>query len=93
MSDGIWHVVKLNRHGYNFILEIDDGDLYRRNESLHFENLKPNETPEPLSFNIDPVDGVTVGGTTKDIEDNTSFVSNVLKDSECFYLVGLINTT
>ncbi len=64
VSDGEWHVVFAERHGHNIIIYVDDGDGWRRNESLA-SLLGPERggrlsPPPPLL--VDKHEGLTVGG-------------------------------
>ncbi|XP_037788849.1 neural-cadherin-like isoform X2 [Penaeus monodon] len=34
IDDGAWHTVRAERHGHNLLVSVDDGDGWRRNESL-----------------------------------------------------------
>ncbi|XP_042876208.1 putative neural-cadherin 2, partial [Penaeus japonicus] len=34
VDDGAWHTVRAERHGHNLLVSVDDGDGWRRNESL-----------------------------------------------------------
>ncbi|KAK4315393.1 hypothetical protein Pmani_013310 [Petrolisthes manimaculis] len=65
VSDGEWHVVFAERHGDNLIVYVDDGDGWRRNESLaslgwEEDGDGPVTLPPPLL--VDKHEGVTVGG-------------------------------
>ncbi|KAG7168189.1 neural-cadherin 2-like 6, partial [Homarus americanus] len=66
LGDGSWHTVRAERHGDNLVVSVDDGDGWRRNESLaSFLVVRERrghgrEAPTPL--NVDKHDGVTVGG-------------------------------
>nr|XP_045589087.1 neural-cadherin-like [Procambarus clarkii] len=65
LGDGEWHTVQAERHGDNLLVSVDDGDGWRRNESLASflaarDGGRRREPPSAL--NVDKHDGVTVGG-------------------------------
>ena len=60
ISDGAWHRVRAERYGHNIILEVDDGDLWWRNESL--KSLEDPNLGIPGSFEVDKQDGIILGG-------------------------------
>lgn len=62
MGDGSWHIVKAERHGHNLILSVDDGDGWRRNESLVSLLPLPAAATPPTPILVDKHDGVSVGG-------------------------------
>ncbi|XP_045138941.1 putative neural-cadherin 2 isoform X2 [Portunus trituberculatus] len=79
VGDGAWHTVFGERHGDNLLVGVDDGDGWRRNESLpslwawsgHARgrlrggpDLSP-PFPQPVALLVDKHEGVTVGGLPK----------------------------
>lgn len=65
VSDGEWHEVFAERRGDNLIVYVDDGDGWRRNESLPSLAWGEDEDgaaflPAPLL--VDKHEGVAVGG-------------------------------
>ncbi|KAK8742415.1 hypothetical protein OTU49_001855, partial [Cherax quadricarinatus] len=67
LGDGSWHTVVAERHGDNLLVSVDDGDGWRRNESLASllaarEGGRGRARAPPTALNIDKHDGVTVGG-------------------------------
>ncbi|KAK3860230.1 hypothetical protein Pcinc_033702, partial [Petrolisthes cinctipes] len=58
LGDGVWHTVRAERHGHSLVVEVDDGDDWRHNESLVW--MMSSGSPQPL--HLDKHDGVTVGG-------------------------------
>ncbi|KAK3849099.1 hypothetical protein Pcinc_044133, partial [Petrolisthes cinctipes] len=58
LGDGVWHTVRAERHGHSLVVEVDDGDDWRHNESLVW--MMSSGSPHPLL--LDKHDGVTVGG-------------------------------
>ncbi|XP_069159473.1 uncharacterized protein [Procambarus clarkii] len=65
VGDGAWHTIVAERHGHNLAVSVDDGDGWRRNESLVSLLQGPGArgvrvSPGPLE--VDKHDGVTVGG-------------------------------
>lgn len=76
VGDGEWHTVFGERHGNNLLAGVDDGDGWRRNESLaslqawrtrsrgrgsgRGDSLPPFPAPVPLL--VDKHEGVAVGG-------------------------------
>lgn len=61
LMDGAWHVVAAERHGHNLVITVDDGDGWRRNESL--VTLEATDgTPDPnVPLEMDVSQGVVVG--------------------------------
>ncbi|KAK4305007.1 hypothetical protein Pmani_023077, partial [Petrolisthes manimaculis] len=57
LGDGIWHTIRAERHGHSLVVEVDDGDDWRHNDSLIWWM---STLPQPL--HLDKHDGVTVGG-------------------------------
>ena len=78
VGDGAWHTVFGERHGHNLLVGVDDGDGWRRNETLpslragreraqgRGDGLSDTSTPPPLpppvALVLDKHEGVTVGG-------------------------------
>ncbi|XP_063874461.1 putative neural-cadherin 2 isoform X1 [Scylla paramamosain] len=61
LGDGSWHTVAAERHGHNLLVSVDDGDGWRRNETLASLTV-PGVKGPPLPLAVDKHDGVTVGG-------------------------------
>ncbi|XP_042206048.1 neural-cadherin-like [Homarus americanus] len=66
VGDGAWHTVRAERHGHNLVVSVDDGDGWRRNESL-VSLEQPDEEDEGdedkhLPPDVDLSEGVSVGG-------------------------------
>ncbi|KAK4298046.1 hypothetical protein Pmani_029581 [Petrolisthes manimaculis] len=57
LGDGLWHTIRAERHGHSLVVEVDDGDDWRHNDSLIWWM---STSPQPL--HLDKHDGVTVGG-------------------------------
>lgn len=62
LGDGSWHTIKAERCGHNLVLSIDDGDGWRRNESLATLLPGPVTVTPPEALLVDKHDGVSVGG-------------------------------
>lgn len=77
LGDGEWHTVRAERHGHSLVVEVDDGDDWRHNESL----VWTSGLPPPL--HLDKHDGVTVGGLPRFEGVSLVNVQNDLQDSEC----------
>ena len=96
MGDGAWHTVFGERHGDNLIVGVDDGDGWRRNESLasvqawrgigrgrsdsRDDALSP--FPPPISILVDKHEGVTVGGLPRVVGGKVVGVTDDLADGE-----------
>lgn len=82
VGDGSWHTVRAERRGHNLILSVDDGDGWRRNESLVSLLPLPDDAfpPEPLL--IDKHDGVSVGGIPEFSGVKLIAVQDDLRDSK-----------
>ncbi|XP_071536735.1 putative neural-cadherin 2 isoform X2 [Panulirus ornatus] len=65
LGDGRWHTITAERHGHNLVISVDDGDDWRKNESLLSLETTGEERHDrgpPTPLEIDKHDGVTVGG-------------------------------
>ncbi|XP_045132549.1 putative neural-cadherin 2 [Portunus trituberculatus] len=78
VGDGAWHTVFGERHGVNLLVGVDDGDGWRRNDSLvslqewHGRGRGRGDGrgdalpfPPPVPILVDKHEGVTVGGRPK----------------------------
>lgn len=59
--DGAWHVVAAERHGHNLVITVDDGDGWRRNESLVTLETMDGVPDPPLPLEVDVSQGAVVG--------------------------------
>lgn len=82
MGDGSWHTVRAERRGHNLILSVDDGDGWRRNESLVSLLPLPAAARPPTPLLVDKHDGVSVGGIPEFSGVKLITVLNDLHDSE-----------
>nr|XP_045606773.1 putative neural-cadherin 2 [Procambarus clarkii] len=76
VGDGAWHTVRAEHHGPNLVVSVDDGDFWRRNESL----ILLREGDEGGGETLTPIDlseGVSVGGLPERVG---VAVVNVLND-------------
>ncbi|XP_042894152.1 putative neural-cadherin 2 [Penaeus japonicus] len=69
LGDGAWHTVRLERHGHNLLVSVDDGDGWRRNETLasfltsaHAGDMRPLLDGTPMPILVDKQDCCVVGG-------------------------------
>lgn len=87
VSDGAWHTVWAERHGHNLLVGVDDGDGWRRNESLATlevgEKAEGRNATPPAPLHVDKHDGVTLGGLPEFVGVSLIAVRDDLKDSEC----------
>lgn len=61
LGDGAWHTVGAERHGHSLVVTVDDGDGWRRNESLvSLEALEGVAGPPP-ALEVDAGQGAAVG--------------------------------
>ncbi|KAK4295368.1 hypothetical protein Pmani_032058, partial [Petrolisthes manimaculis] len=88
LADGLWHTLYLSRHGHNLAISADDGDGWRRNESLpsllvvaSHGDLYPKVTETPLRLEVDSKDGVMVGGVAEFVRLSLVAVQEDLKDT------------
>ncbi|XP_037789373.1 putative neural-cadherin 2 [Penaeus monodon] len=84
VSDGAWHTVWAERHGHNLLVGVDDGDGWRRNESLPLlegvaEGGGAWGPPPPL--HVDKNEGITVGGRPEFAGVNLVTVRDDLQDA------------
>ncbi|XP_071534244.1 putative neural-cadherin 2 [Panulirus ornatus] len=79
VGDGAWHTVTAERHGHNLVISVDDGDGWRRNESLVTpdEEGGPTESPTPFDGN----EAMTLGGLPEFIGISLVNVLDDLRDS------------
>lgn len=59
--DGAWHTVAAERHGYSLVVTVDDGDGWRRNQSLVTLESMDSVPGPPPPLEIDETHGVMVG--------------------------------
>lgn len=82
LGDGAWHTIAAERHGHNLIVNVDDGDGWRFNETLASLTV-PNMKGPPPPLTVDKHDGVTVGGLPEFMGMDLVTVHDDLQDSEC----------
>ena len=85
INDGKWHDIRAERHGHNMVLEVDDGDMWKRNESLVSLITPESNNIPPGLLKIDKQDGVTVGGTPEFVGISVVTVSKDLVNSKFFW--------
>lgn len=86
LGDGDWHTITAERHGPNLVVEVDDGDGWRRNESL-VSVVTPGEDDrlrEPyFPLHLDTEDGITVGTVPELLKESLVDVLDELQDGMC----------
>lgn len=82
VGDGLWHTVRAERRGHNLILRVDDGDGWRRNESLVSLLPLPAAAFPPEALVVDKHDGISVGGIPEFSGVKLIAVQDDLHDSE-----------
>ena len=88
LGDGVWHTVVAERHGHNLLVSVDDGDGWRRNETLaSLAAAAPLGSPPSLV--VDKHNGVTVGGLPEFEGVDLVTVHDDLRDGECCLRVML----
>ncbi|KAK4300601.1 hypothetical protein Pmani_027211 [Petrolisthes manimaculis] len=83
LGDGDWHTITAERHGPNLLVEVDDGDGWRRNESLTslVTPGKEDHLREPyLPLHLDTEDGITVGAVPELLKESLVDVLDDLQD-------------
>ena len=88
VADGHWHTIRVERYGYNFMLEIDDGDYWRKNESLALKYEQDQGDLNPLLFPIDKTNGVVIGGLPDLQNQEVTIVQDDLTDSKYDMVFG-----
>ena len=96
MADGAWHTVFGERHGDNLLVGVDDGDGWRRNDSLvslqewHGRGRRRGDGrgdtspfPPPVPILVDKHEGVAVGGLPRSEGGEVVGVTEDLADGEC----------
>ncbi|ROT84263.1 Cj-cadherin [Penaeus vannamei] len=85
VGDGAWHTVRAERHGHNLLVSVDDGDGWRRNESLvtleEGEKAEGRNSTPPAPLHVDKHDGVTLGGLPEFVGVSLIAVREDLKDT------------
>ncbi|XP_063588683.1 neural-cadherin-like [Penaeus indicus] len=85
VGDGAWHTVRAERHGHNLLVSVDDGDGWRRNESLvtleEGEKAEGRNATPPAPLHVDKHDGVTLGGLPEFVGVSLIAVRDDLKDT------------
>lgn len=61
MGDGEWHTVAAERHGHSLVVTVDDGDGWRRNESLVTLESMVTAPGQPPPLEVDASHEVVVG--------------------------------
>lgn len=94
VGDGSWHTVIVERHGFNFFTSVDDGEGWRRNESLASltdpsgaaDGERNGRTSSRFLASTSPtpivVDEVVIGGLAESVDVNMVSVEEDLSDSE-----------
>ena len=62
IADGKWHDVRIERQGHNLVLEIDDGDGIKRNDSLVPLIMPEDVVNPPGKFEPNDQEGIVLGG-------------------------------
>ncbi|XP_071534107.1 uncharacterized protein [Panulirus ornatus] len=62
LGDGAWHTVRAERHGGSLVVSVDDGDDWRRNESLATPADEGMVVEPPANLGLHQSEGATVGG-------------------------------
>ncbi|ROT64422.1 putative neural-cadherin [Penaeus vannamei] len=90
LGDGTWHTVRLERHGHNLLVAVDDGDGWRRNESLasfltsaHAGDMRPLLQGTPMPILVDKQNCCVVGGDPELEGEALVAVHGDLRESEC----------
>lgn len=81
LGDGAWHTLRVERHAHNLLVSVDDGDGWRRNESLPSLTtpVAGGGGPGGASRGVEILDGVTLGCLP---DDASSEVNGDLSDSK-----------
>ncbi|XP_069157547.1 putative neural-cadherin 2 isoform X1 [Procambarus clarkii] len=81
VGDGAWHTVRAEHHGPNLVVSVDDGDFWRRNETLVSLEMPEREgsVSQPPVSQLE--DGVTLGGFPDFVGMSLASVVDDLQDS------------
>lgn len=82
LGDGAWHTIVAERWGHNLLVSVDDGDTWRRNETLRSLTF-PRGAGPPQPLRVEKHNGVTVGGLPEFMDMALIYVHDDLQDSEC----------
>lgn len=61
LGDGAWHTVAAERRGHSLVVTVDDGDGWRRNQSLVTLESVDGEPGPPPPLEVDASQGAVVG--------------------------------
>ncbi|XP_071513597.1 uncharacterized protein [Panulirus ornatus] len=88
LGNGLWHTLQVSRHGHNLIISVDDGDGWRRNETLtslltttSLGDLQAVVTTPPMPIYVDNQHGTTVGGIPEFVGLSPKTVHDDLRNS------------
>lgn len=90
IGDGLWHTISGEQHGDSLVASVDDGDGWRRNESLALLPLREarrglsdvRRVTSPKVLLVNRLEGVTVGGVPRVIEGKLAAVTEDLSGGE-----------
>lgn len=99
VGDGSWHSVTVARHGFNFFTAVDDGEGWRRNESIASlakgsMGVGDGEGREASRFSTSTasaptpapitVERVVIGGLAENVDANMVSVEEDLSESKWY---------
>lgn len=79
VGDGAWHTVRAEHRSHNLVVAVDDGDGWRRNESLQVLLSSSQRHAAPLLDQSQHEVHLLVGTPPEQIEDSLHILNNLSK--------------
>lgn len=71
LGDGVWHTVAAERYGHSLVIMVDDGDGWRRNQSLVTLDSMDGAPGPPPPLEVGTSQGAVVGVWQETVADTT----------------------
>lgn len=88
VGDGAWHTIRAEHRSHNLVVAVDDGDGWRRNESLQVLLSSDQRHAAPLLDQSQQEVHLLVGTPPDQIEDSLHILNN-LSESKLYYFLNL----